>query len=89
MKFTVDTHAKRITLIGSFKFEDLKNLQDTLPTDWQSFSIEMEPVKEYVYYPYSTGTFNTPGTWSGTINCGMRPTITQTDLNFGPDSKLN
>ena len=76
MKFTVDTRTKKITLIGSFKFEDLRNLQSSLPNQWRNFTFEMEPAKEYIYYPLTgTQTWQTlPGTWgitgqSGTVNC--------------------
>lgn len=84
MKFTVDTDAKRITLIGSFKFEDLGRLRAILPSEWWGYTIEMETVKEYVYYPFFYPynnpepyriTYGSPLTWSGDIFCSSTTRI--------------
>lgn len=39
MRFTINTLKQTITIIGSFKYEDFKNMIESLPEPWKNYTI--------------------------------------------------
>jgi hypothetical protein len=70
MKFTVDTLKKRITIHGSFTYNDYKKVIEQIPEEWVVFEFrggsEPESVPEMVYPPLD-GTVTYPSLGDGFI----------------------